>query len=77
MAVHYQASTNKQFCRSMVGLAETLTVGPVEALGNLHFFFIKKAILDFLTPLGRLSVVYIKGDPALFWGFFGFTSAFI
>ena len=39
----------------MVGLVETLTVGQVETLSNLHFFFIKKAILDFLTSLSRLS----------------------
>ena len=41
MPVHYdRASTDKQFCRLMVELVETLTVGLVEALSNLHVLFI-------------------------------------
>ena len=53
LAVHYfnRASTDKQFCPSIVGLVETLTVELVEALGNLHLFFSMKAKLDFLTSL--------------------------
>ena len=44
----------------MVGLAETLTVGPVEKLSSLHFLFIKKAKLDFLTCLK--SIIKISSD---------------
>ena len=31
-------STDKRFCPLMVGLVETLSVGLVEKLSNLHFF---------------------------------------
>ena len=50
LAAHYfnWASTDKQFCQLMVGLVETLTVGLVETLNNLYFFFIMKAKLYFL-----------------------------
>ena len=52
LAVHYfdRMSVDKQVCR-MVMLVETLTVELVETLSNLHFLFIKKAKLDFLTSL--------------------------
>ena len=44
----------------MVELVETLTMGPVETLSNLHFFFIKKAKLDFLTSLKSIFKISLN-----------------
>ena len=62
LAAHYfnRESTDKKFCRLMMGPVETLTVGLVETLSNLQFFFIKKAKLDFLTSLK--SIIKISLD---------------
>ena len=56
-------STDKQIYGLIVRLVETLTVGLDETLSNLHFFFIKKAKLDYLTSLKSIIKISLDYTP--------------